>query len=169
MDTVIFRRVAEAANDSEPKNCFLFVVETSSESDTEIKLFRDPVGIEVLMKVADTLRTSGFGVSEPRPGKTWDAAFRISFSEFFIGVTLITEREGKVVDCLVVTSCRKRILHRVSPELVRDRWKSVCDAIEKALEHDPDVQSLRRVTRKQGMEAPQESSEPTRYRISKDD
>jgi len=147
---MMFRRAAKATRAEEIKSCFVLAVRVDSRESATFRLFRDPVGMEILTNVAERLRIAGFRMTAPKPRKACDAAFRVRFEDHLdIGVTLIAERESGVVGCTVLTNCSVRAWSRVSPQLARSRWMSVCVAVEEALSADSKVQSLRSLTRKE--------------------
>jgi RHS repeat-associated protein len=143
MDSMIAWKRADAAGAERIKSRFLFTIPKKSDDKEKVGAFRDPLGLDFFRTVADQLRTSGFQVTEAKPGKACVASFAIRFPKFEVFAILLAHRPtADVVQCRVQTWCLRPLLRVVSPDLVSEEWMRVCAAIEKILRHDPNVTSL---------------------------
>jgi hypothetical protein len=112
------------------------------------KRFRDPVALEIFQRLAEHLRKKGLKVTDPKPGKACDAAFRIEFRGYLVVVIILAERTQGFVDCSILTWCARSVWHlsKLSQEEVFEGWSHACSMIDQALSQHTQVISLRRMT-----------------------
>lgn len=114
-------------------------------------LFQDPAGLEILNKMAVSLRKSGFSTSEPKRGKGCDAVFLCNFEGFYIvAIVSIGGRFSGAADCLLKTwpgekrPLIHRILRRKQPpdREVNEKWSNLCLVIVQILREVVQAQSI---------------------------
>jgi hypothetical protein len=155
MDTVVSNpSLCESASGEQVKGCFRFSLPDETLGNSTFRAFCDPIGPVISDRAAENLRRIGFLASQPKPGKTSDATFVVSFGRFKISVIFIAERVSGDIKCWIFTGPTRsrwrwrRSLHDPFPE---SEWVRVCDAIEEAVKQYPGVESFERITRTEAM------------------
>jgi hypothetical protein len=139
---MLFGKPADAAGSDQIKSSFTFTLPVDSGPEIARSPFRDPVGLEAMVFVADRMRTDGFKVTRVRPGSYYCAGFDVRLPEFHVKATLDAERTDGILDCILDTHCSTLLWRSVPPEVVSNGWIRCCSAIEGILRQYPGTTSL---------------------------
>lgn len=163
MTELLAHDMAETSTVDAIRSCFEFTVEATGSRPAA--KFRDPIGINILRRVADRLLKNGFEVTNVKSGSACAGAFRVLFAGFSIAAIIVVQRsETGLASCMVMTWPVRRFWQRISTPLVSEGWECACLAMENALTQDGEVRSLRRLTKDQAeTEWEQKGPNPTRH------
>jgi hypothetical protein len=104
--------------------------------DDNVRRFRDPFGLEIFVKLAECLRTHGYQVSEPEPGKICDAAFIVRFDGFTIWAFLGVGPHAGTIEYSIFTGVGREWSGKVSRQFACDEWTRLCTLIDQILRQD---------------------------------
>jgi hypothetical protein len=141
---------------SETKSRFSFdMPDTGQRNDSKVTVFRDPAAVPMLREIATALKTEGYDVTHPKPGKACHAACSVRFPHLVIGLVLLVQRsEGKVIFELLTwphRSLRQRMLHgRLRSSGDCDEWSGVCSTVNAILVRDKRLGSVAAMTFAEG-------------------
>lgn len=147
MDTMNRAGLSRVTASKQFEGCFAFAVPNDRQNELGSKLFRDPIGPQILRKVAHDLQRLGFHVTEPKPGKACDAGFEIRFDRFDVTIILLARRQSDRIKCVILTWLARSLWRRSWPSSAESDWTHVCDTLEQVLRENTTVTALERLTR----------------------
>ncbi len=134
-----------------------FVFETRSSEPTarqDFRTRRDSL-IKILRPVKALLATKNFEVTEPGPGKGYDAGFKVIFDSFKIFAAASVVREhATTLECVLATIFVQSRRHHASKASILVGWSGVADVIAHGLESDPNVISVKSLTKEESRSHP---------------
>jgi len=133
---------------SDLETCAVFEIDESQcpplEPGKPPRPFRDPAGVVILQRIADSLATRGYVVSTVKPAFGIEAGFSCQLGEGFdlqVSLGVSTRRNG-FVECDLITYHSPSLLKRI---FLRDAtchgewvaaWRQFCTAINERLVQD---------------------------------
>lgn len=118
------------------------------QPETPPKLFRDPVALRVMERIASGLQQNGFQVTDPRPGKACPAACELPLKDRRIHIVLVIDRDSGRLNCHLLTFCSQSIirsllhLNMLNSLGLAETWMQLCGAIDQSLRK---IDSIRNV------------------------
>lgn len=145
---------AEATDSEQLKTNFMFAGPTAVKAARNHRsLVDDPLPPALCQHISDRLKANRFQVSEVWRGKPLGAGVHVRFIAFEIHYIVMAEPlPDKNYNYVALSWCSRPCWKRPSPEEVATCWQKVSDVVESVLGEDPQITSLRRMSRQRERE-----------------
>jgi hypothetical protein len=128
--------------------------ESKPHGDVQRGPFRDPAAVPFLEGIAEALKSRGYEVTEPKPGKACHGGCAVTFPEVQIEIVLLVRRRQGNIEFEILTwpsqSMRQRMRSGTREQADCQEWEELCSAIHSIVVADSRLKSVRLRTFAQG-------------------